>query len=244
MTNDEKPYCKIASTSQEWKDALGLVYRAYRTSGLIPPNIYKMRVTPYHSLPTTEVLIAKINDQTSDNDRIICTMSIVGDGKLGLPMENLYLEEIKKYRSQGKCLAEVSCLANEPDSSFSTVSQLMSLIAQCASCRGIDQLLIVVHPQHVKFYQRFLAFEIIGEQKTCPSVCDNLAVAMAMHTIKMDTSKIHTSKMDINNMEIYRPRAYNRLYGTPFDAGVLQYCPISTELQDEMRLIASETYVG
>ena len=229
MTNDEKPYCKIASTSQEWKDALGLVYRAYRTSGLIPPNIYKMRVTPYHSLPTTEVLIAKINDQTSDNDRIICTMSIVGDGKLGLPMENLYLEEIKKYRSQGKCLAEVSCLANEPDSSFSTVSQLMSLIAQCASCRGIDQLLIVVHPQHVKFYQRFLAFEIIGEQKTCPSVCDNLAVAMAM---------------DINNMEIYRPRAYNRLYGTPFDAGVLQYCPISSELQDEMRLIASETYVG
>ena len=104
----------------------------------------------------------------------------------------------------------------------------MSLIAQCASCRGIDQLLIVVHPQHVKFYQRFLAFEIIGEQKTCPSVCDNLAVAMAM---------------DINNMEIYRPRAYNRLYGTPFDAGVLQYCPISTELQDEMRLIATETYV-
>ena len=235
MTHDAKPYCKIASTSQEWKDALGLVYRAYRTSGLIPPNIYKMRVTPYHSLPTTEVLIAKIDDKTSDNDIIICTMSIVRDGELGLPMENLYPEEVKKYRAQEKHLAEVSCFANlasltnESDSSFSVVVQLMSLIAQCASCRGIDQLLIVVHPQHVKFYQRFLAFEIIGEQKTCPSVCDNLAVAMAM---------------DINNMEIYRPRAYNRLYGTPFDAGVLQYCPISTELQDEMRLIAAETYVG
>ena len=216
---------RIASSRQEWEAALGLVYRAYVRSGLIQMNRYRMRVTPYHALPTTEVLIA------SKGDEVLCTLSIVGDGHLGLPMEAIYAEEVEQRRLQGLRLAEVSCLADErdgSDQSFSMVSRLMALTAQSAACRGIDQLLIAVHPRHAKFYERFIAFEVIGEEKSYASVCDHPAVAMAM---------------DLNNLSFDHPRAYKRLFGAPFDDDLLEYRSISHELRSDLRLIAAETYV-
>ena len=216
---------RIASSRQEWEAALGLVYRAYVRSGLIQMNRYRMRVTPYHALPTTEVLIA------SKGDEVLCTMSVVGDGHLGLPMEAIYAEEVERRRLQGLSLAEVSCLADErdgSDQSFATVSRLMALTAQSATYRGIDQLLIAVHPRHVKFYERFIAFEVIGEQKTYASVCDHPAVAMAL---------------DLNGLSFDQPRAYKRLFGAPFDDDLLEYRPVSHELRADLRLMAAETYV-
>lgn len=222
---NHKPDCRIASFRQEWEAALGLVYRAYVRAGLIRINRYRMRVTPYHALPSTEVLIA------GNGDDVLCTLSIVGDGQLGLPMESIYAEEVERRRLQGLRLAEVSCLADErdgSDQSFSTVSRLMALTAQAAVYRGIDQLLIAVHPRHAKFYERFIAFEVIGGQKTYASVCDHPAVAMAL---------------DLNGLSFDHPRAYKRLFGVPFDDHLLEYQPVSHELQSDLRLMAAETYV-
>ena len=221
-STNHKPNFRIASSRQEWEAALGLVYRAYVRSGLIQINRYRMRVTPYHALPTTELLIA------GNGDEVLCTLSIVGDGHLGLPMESIYAEEVERRRLQGLRLAEVSCLADERDGSFSTVSRLMALTAQSAARRGIDQLLIAVHPRHAKFYERFIAFEVIGEQKTYASVCDHPAVAMAL---------------DLNNLPFDHPRAYKRLFGVAFDDDLLEYRPISRQLQSDLRLMAAETYV-
>jgi hypothetical protein len=222
---NRKPDYRIAASRDEWEAALGLVYRAYVRSGLIQMNPYRMRVTPYHALPTTEVLIA------DKGDEVLCTLSIVGDGELGLPMEAIYAEEVERQRLQGLRLAEVSCLADERDESeqsFSVVSRLMALTAQCAADRGIDRLLIAVHPRHAKFYERFLAFELIGGQKTYASVCDNPAVALAM---------------DLNSLPLDNPRAYKRLFGVPFSDNHLRYRPVSYELQSDLQHMAAETYV-
>ena len=216
---------RIASSRDEWEAALGLVYRAYVRSGLILMNRHQMRVTPYHALPSTEVLIA------ADGNKVLGTLSIVGDGELGLPMEAIYAEEVERRRLQGLRLAEVSCLADErdeSDQSFSMVSRLMALTAQCATHRGIDQLLIAVHPRHTKFYERFLAFEVIGEKKTYASVCDHPAVAMAL---------------DLNGLSFDHPKVYKRLFGVPFDDDLLEYRSVSHELRSDLRLIAAETYV-
>ena len=220
--NNHKPDFRIASSRQEWEAALGLVYREYVRCGLIQMNRYRMRVTPYHALPTTEVLIA------GKGDEVLCTLSIVGDGLLGLPMEAIYAEEVERRRLQGLRLAEVSCLADERDGSFSMVSRLMALTAQSAAYRGIDQLLIAVHPRHAKFYERFIAFEVIGEQRTYASVCDHPAVAMAL---------------DLSNLSFDHPRAYKRLFGVPFADDLLEYRPVSHQLRSDLRLMAAETYV-
>jgi len=222
---NHKPDCRIASSRWEWEAALGLVYRAYVRSGLIRMNRHRMRVTPYHALPTTEVLIA------GNGDEVLCTLSIVGDGQLGLPMEAIYAEEVERRRLQGLRLAEVSCLADERDGSnqsFSMVSRIMALTAQCAVYRGIDQLLIAVHPRHAKFYKRVIAFEVIGEERTYASVCDHPAVALAL---------------DLNNLPFDHPRAYKRLFNVPFDDDLLEYRPVSHELRSDLRRMAAETYV-
>ncbi len=222
---NHKPDFRIAASRQEWEAALGLVYRAYVRYGLIRMNRYRMRVTPYHALPATEVLIA------GNGDEVLCTLSVVGDGQLGLPMEAIYAEEVQRRRIQGLRLAEVSCLADERDGSdrsFSMVSRLMALTVQCAVYRGIDQLLIAVHPRHAKFYERFIAFELIGEKRTYASVCDHPAVAMAL---------------DLNSLSLDHPRVYKRLFGVPFDDDLLGYRPVSHELRSDLRRMAAETYV-
>ena len=73
--------CRIGSSRQELSAAFHLIYEQYLKAGLMKPNSYRMRVTPYHLLPSTEVLVAL------DRGVVTCTLSLVRDGKLGLPME-------------------------------------------------------------------------------------------------------------------------------------------------------------
>ena len=215
---------RIASQREELYSALNLVYEAYVYSGLIETNHFELRVTPYHALPTTEVLVAE------RGSNVVCTMSLIRDGALGLPMENIYAAEIQRRRRQGKHLAEVSCLADDREScdhSFSVVSRLMALTTQCAKCRDVDELVIAVHPRHAGFYERFLAFEPIGDVKAYGAVLDNPAVALAM---------------DLNRLRLEHPQAHKRLCGRAFPAETVRYRPISAALQAELRFLASQTY--
>ncbi len=155
-------------------------------------------------------------------------MSLVRDARLGLPMEAIYEREIDQRRRQGIRLAEVSCLADARKSetcSFSGLLRLMALTAQCAVRRGVDQLVIAVHPRHAAFYQCFIAFEPIGEEKTYSAVCDKPAVAMVL---------------DLNRLSFDHPKAYKRLFGKPFSDEVLRYRLISPELRRELCYLAEE----
>jgi hypothetical protein len=178
-----------------------------------------MRVTPYQLLPTTEVLIA------IEQHRVVCTASVVRDGLMGLPLEDVYAEEVASRRRQGLVLAEVSCLADCQDGSrtaFSNVLQLMSLCVQCAKARGVDELLVAVHPHHAQFYQGFLGFEILGEERSYGAVLDAPAVALAL---------------DLNHLADRHPRGYERLFGKPFPAEVLVYRPMPDQLRRGLALL-------
>ena len=68
----------IARSQSELEDAFGLVYRSYVRAGLDSPNPTGLRVTKYHFLPTTEVILAR-------NAGVpIATASLIVDGELGL----------------------------------------------------------------------------------------------------------------------------------------------------------------
>jgi hypothetical protein len=213
---------KIAARREEIKAALELVYRTYVRSGLTHLSRHEIRVTPYHTLPTTEVLVAK------DRGEVVCTMSLVRDAGLGLPMEAIYKREIGQRRRRGIRLAEVSCLADDREGeagSFSVLSRLMALTAQCAVRREVGQLVIAVHPRHAAFYQRFIAFEPIGEEKTYAAVRNKPAVALVL---------------DLKRLSFDHPKAYKRLFGKPFSEEVLRYQPISLGLRHELRYLAGE----
>lgn len=213
---------EIAFRRGELKAALELVYREYVRSGLTHLSRHGIRVTAYHTLPTTEVFVVK------DRGQVVCTMSLVRDAMLGVPMESIYTNEINQRRRMGIRLAEVSCLAfdrKEEYSSFAGLSRLMAFTAQCAVRRGVHQLVIAVHPRHASFYRRFLAFEYIGEEKIYAAVRGNPAVAMVL---------------DLRYLSVSNSRAYRRLFGKPFSEETLRYKPVSPKLWYELRCLAED----
>jgi hypothetical protein len=207
---------RIASNRDELNQACRLVYDAYRLKGLIPANPYQMRVTPYHLLDTSEFLIAVLGNQ------VISTALLVRDGKLGIPMESLYANEVANQRLQGNSIAEVSCLAdrrNESRWTFPVLLRLMSLITQCAAFREIDRLLIAVHPRHARFYRRYLGFETIGPERAYLSVQGNPAVALSL---------------DLNQLAENHPHGYQALFGNRFDPDVFRQQPVDAQWNQEV----------
>jgi hypothetical protein len=156
-------------------------------------------------LPTTEVFVG------SDGHDVICTASVVKDGELGIPMESVFPEEVEARRLMGLRFAEVSCLADRRCStqhSFPILKRLFELIAQWSTRRGIEILLIAVHPHHGRFYERFLGFEPIGVTKDYEAVCDHPAVPLAL---------------DFLRLPIHHPRAYRTLFENLFPDEILEY---------------------
>lgn len=213
--------CRIARTQRERRSAFKLVYDRYLQAELIQPNSAGIRVTPYHLLPTTNVFIA------TENARTICTVTLIGDGQYGLPMESIYHEEVKDCRRRNLYVGEVSCLAFEPmplNRFLVVFMQLTRLMAQHARAYGMDQFLIAVHPQHSRFYQRFMGFEQIGDLKTYPSVRDTPAVACCLDFARIDRD---------------RPKCWSAYFGTRLSADELVSYPMTDEECRQMRPIAN-----
>jgi hypothetical protein len=214
---------RLATRSEDLCGAFSLVYKAYLRTGLVRPNPFQMRVTPYHLLATTDVFVAT----EPSAQEVICTLSLVRDGRLGLPIESAFAEEVAERRRRGIRLAEVTSLADDRESGESGSSPLlkaMGFMAQRAKRKGIDELLITVHPHHVKFYQRFIGFELLGEERPYESVLDKPAVALVL---------------DLNLLHVNHPRAYERFFGKPFSAAELSDQPIQSSVRAKLRRVVA-----
>lgn len=203
--------CRIAGTLQERESAFALVYQSYLRAGLGEPNAYGMRVTPYHLLPTTETFIAVLRGET------IFTMSLVTDGELALPMECAYGPEVEARRRRGLRLGEVSCLADRRaqfERFFPVFVRTSRLMAQHAWDRGLDELLVAVHPRHARFYRRFMHFEPLGPQRQYPTVRNHPAVALALNFARVDRE---------------RPESFETFFGTWLPEEELRARPITRD---------------
>jgi hypothetical protein len=212
---------KIAATRDERASAFGLTYQAYTRVGLCPTNPLRMRVTPYQLLPTSDVFFARLDGE------MICTLSLIVDSNLGLPMEVIYPHEVDDLRREGGTLAEVSCLADrrrDPGRYFPVFVELCRLMVQSARFRGVDRLLAAVHPRHARFYRRYMAFDPIGDVRKYPSVCNKLAEALCLDFARVDRE---------------RPENYELFFGEPLPADVVRPRPMSTADRDYFAMVAS-----
>jgi len=131
---------------------------------------------PHHLLATTNIFVALRGSQ------VIGTVTLVGDGRLGLPMERVYEDEVHGLRRDSSTwLGEVSALATAPasaDLGFHVVIGLMRIMAQFARRHGVEHLLIAVHPRHARLYRRTMGFRLLGDERAYPSVRNQPAVAL------------------------------------------------------------------
>ncbi len=193
---------KIADCQREREDAFRLVHDAYVRNGLMKPNDAGMRITPFHLLPTTDLLVAY------HETKLIYTMTLICDDQLGLPMEEVYGAEVESLRSGDGCyLAEVSCLASRPNAlssvrMFDLFVNLSSLMVQSARENGVKRLVIACHPRHARFYETFLGFRRFGPERIYLPAFNRPAVACEHDFERLDHEKY---------------RLYDRVYSSRFN---------------------------
>ena len=223
-SNDFRP--RIACDKANRIAAFRLTYENYLGKGLIQPNPHRLRVTQHHLLPTTTVFNSVRAGQ------VIGTVSLIGDGELGLPMECIYSAEIEAAREQGLHIAEGSSLA-VANADFKTFLpmfvELLRLMTQFARAKGMDQLWIAVHPKHARFYQRFMGFQQVGELKEYPSVQNAPAVACCLDFAWIDRE---------------RPACYDGIFGVPVPESELNSVGMTDDEREEYRDVVDVKLLG
>ncbi len=151
---------KIADTQAELEACFALLHDAYVASGFMRIHPSGLRVTPYHALPTTTTLCAKINGQ------VVGTLSIVRDGVFGFPMQSAF--DISSVRAKEGRIAEISALAVHPSfrkTGGSILFPLMKFMYEyCTRYFDTRHLLIAVNPSHIEMYESLLFFQRLDSQ--------------------------------------------------------------------------------
>lgn len=177
----------LARTTDDRLGAFQLIHQAYVRAGLGKPLPLNLRVTRHQLQPRSQVFVGVLAGE------VVSTVSLIGDGPLGLPMESMFGPEVAQLRAEGESLSEVSCLADRRQDVrrfLPTFRELTRLMAQFARYQSIDSLLITVNPRHVKFYTHYLGFVPISRRITdCPHVENHPAVALRLEFARIDRDR-------------------------------------------------------
>src|SRR5690606_5517021 len=170
---------KVSEHKSEREAAFRLLHQVYYRAGLTGNDGRDMRVLKHHLSDHTDVMVAKRNGE------VAFTMSLVRDAEYGLPLESLFAAEVEAMRAAGIRLAEVSSLASDnslesKSEQFGLLVKMISLTLQAARRRGVDRLLLAVHPRHARVYQRLFGCVICSEVREYAAVEGNPAV-LCMH---------------------------------------------------------------
>jgi hypothetical protein len=168
----------------EMESAYELVYQNYRSREYIPPNSSGLRFTVFNAFPSTVTFVGVIHGE------VIATVSLIPDTPVGLPMDEIYHDEVQALRDAGRRLIEVTMLADRRLSiqrSLAMVLALMKLVFDYAtlSLKATD-LCITVNPHHDRFYHEYLLFTPLGGLRAYPSVSGNPAIARRLDLVRVE----------------------------------------------------------
>jgi hypothetical protein len=155
---------KVAQDISEFESAYRLVHDEYVRCGYMDPNQIGMRFGVHNFLPESTTFIG------SCDGLIALTISLFQDTDIGLPMDSIFKEEIDRFRSQGRKVAEVGALASHPK--FRNGNQNIPMYGDkiaylyARDHLEVDDLVIAVNPRHEWIYQHILLLEKIGERSS------------------------------------------------------------------------------
>ena len=148
---------EIASNAQDLIAALKLVQQNFEREGYATKCENGIRLTPYHLLPETVVIVAKRDKE------VMATISIVPRTRFGLPLESSFTLN-NLLQNKGRVI-EVSALAVDPRFRGEQGEILYNLIKFMYHC-NVDLLqanteVIGVNPKMVPLYEAILLFNKI-----------------------------------------------------------------------------------
>ena len=146
----------LAEETDDFDGAFRLVYDQYVRRGYMTPHPSGRRLSVYNALPSTKVFVAKAES------RVVATATLIEDSPIGLPMDEIYREELRGLRARGRRQAEASALAVHPAYQRSGIAILLRLyrmlVLYAAKIARLHDLCFVVSPHHMAFYPAGLGF--------------------------------------------------------------------------------------
>lgn len=156
----------LATATEDFDGAFRLQHDEYVGAGYMSRHPTGRRVTAFNALPSTRVFVAR------DGARVVGTVTLVQDSPDGLPMDQVYREELSVFRARGRRLGEASTLTIDHAYRRSGLGILMRLYrllsAYALTIARLDDLCMVVRPHHVRFYETFFPFRQIGPTRPYP----------------------------------------------------------------------------
>jgi hypothetical protein len=172
LVNDQRPItARTARTREDYLAAFRLLYDRYISTGLTTESPRQLRVAPAQLAPGSQLFVAERNSQ------VIGTVTLAT--RLNqLPAFSSHPELKDPMRFLSNRVGEIMSLAIAPPETAEPTTappadifwRMTRLLIHFARARSLDHLIAVVHPRHAKFYHRILGFEIIGQERPCPTV--------------------------------------------------------------------------
>ena len=158
------------------EQAFRLQHDQYVAHGYMDAHPSGWRLSLHNALSATRVFVARCGG------RVVGTMTLIADSPLGLPMDEIYTDELRRLRDGRGNLAEVSALAMDPQYQASGVPILLRLVRMLViyAADTVSDLCIAVNPHHAAFYQKAFHFHEIGGLKQYGKVNGAPAIALRL----------------------------------------------------------------
>jgi hypothetical protein len=156
---------ELARSQEDLEAAFRLLHDAYVEQGFMAPHYSHMRLTIHHALPTTMILVAKINEV------VVGTVSLMCDNPLGMPMEKVF--DLSQLKQSGLRGAELSCLAIHPDYRRNCGGGIyfplnFYAIKYAHEFFGIDYLVWNIYPHHADFVNAIFGSQYLNNENMAP----------------------------------------------------------------------------
>jgi hypothetical protein len=170
---------EVAADIARRRRCWALVYQQYLYKEFALPHPSGLWYGPHDNLDATTVFLVS-KGGASD----VATLTVVFDSPLGLPADGLYREQLAGLRAEGRRPSELISLGCAEDSTrrgSEALKHLFRLAFLTASeLEGASDLIITVNPRHRAYYERYFAFEALGEELSYGKVGGAPAVLMRL----------------------------------------------------------------
>ena len=156
---------KRATSVEEYREALALVYESYVEQAFIISNSSGLRVRPWETFPQNGLFICR----TADNV-VGVTATVMDNEDILLPSDSAFHDELNHIRDEGCAICEISSQAismtyrNTP-----VVTELMRAVYSHAWRSDATDLVCAVSPKQRNFFA-LMGFKQVGEIKSYSDV--------------------------------------------------------------------------
>lgn len=196
---------RVARSREELETAYFLVYKEYLKRGYVKESDSKLKFSLFNALPQTTTFVSALENE------IFCTATLIPDSPLGLPMDEIYHQELIQLRRQNKKLCEISMLASDTDLFGEGISVMLNskkmfiifylfkvILDYAKQYLKFDCICITINPKHKLTYD-FLLFKDLGELKIYNSA--NGAPAIAKY---LDLNTVEEQCKNSNREGLFR----------------------------------------